>query len=155
MNQLIDVEGHSAETPQRRRRAYVLVSAVIAAFGIMVSGVHAQVVQSAASGITRTTLEHHLIPGTDQEMRMDLIVLSPGVSAPLHHHPVAGLIYILEGSAESAYGDEKPRLYHAGESLQDRALVPHTLFRNTDKHAVLRFLVFYTIKVGQPYVTVP
>lgn len=116
---------------------------------------HAGTAPDPAAGITRTMLQRYAIPGTDQEMRMDLIVFPPGASSPLHHHPVAGLNYILEGSAESAYGDEKPQLYHAGESLQDRATIPHTLFRNADQHAVLRFLIFYTVKTGQPYLVVP
>ncbi|MFM0291156.1 cupin domain-containing protein [Paraburkholderia megapolitana] len=115
----------------------------------------AQTIPVQMKGITRTTLERHAIPGTDQELRMDLVTLLPGVSAPLHHHPVAGLNYIIEGTAESAYGNDPPRLYHAGESLQDQAMVPHTLFRNVDDHAVLRFLIFSTITVGQPYTVVP
>ncbi|HWX02889.1 cupin domain-containing protein [Collimonas sp.] len=119
------------------------------------AGARAETAPDPAAGITRTMLQRYAIPGSDQEMRMDLIVFPPGAASPLHHHPVAGLNYILEGTAESAYGDEQPRLYHAGESLQDRATVPHTLFRNADQHAVLRFLIFYTVKVGQPYLVVP
>jgi len=137
-----------------RDRMLPAIKVVIALIAMAGFGAHAQAAPSA-TGVTRTTLERHVIPGSDQEMRMDLIVLAPGVAAPLHHHPVAGLIYILEGTAESAYGNEKPRLYHAGESLQDRAVIPHTLFRNPDQHAALRFLVFYTIKMGQPYLVVP
>ena len=131
------------------------VLATIAAAAFATAGVHAEAGPDPAAGITRTMLQRYAIPGTDQEMRMDLIVFPPGASSPLHHHPVAGLNYILEGSAESAYGDEKPQLYHAGDSLQDRATIPHTLFRNADQHAALRFLIFYTVKVGQPYLVVP
>jgi quercetin dioxygenase-like cupin family protein len=132
----------------------VVITVAIVAIAMAGFGAHAQAAPSA-TGITRTMLERHAIPGTDQEMRMDLIVFPPGAASPLHHHPVAGLSYILEGTAETAYGNEKPRLYHAGESLQDRALIPHTLFRNPDQHAVLRFLIFYTIKVGQPFLIAP
>jgi quercetin dioxygenase-like cupin family protein len=136
-------------------KARLAVTATIAVIGFIAAGAHAETGPDPAAGITRTMLERYAIPGSDQEMRMDLIVFPPGAVSPPHHHPVAGLNYILEGTAESAYGDEQPRLYHAGESLQDRATVPHTLFRNADQHAALRFLIFYTVKVGQPYLVVP
>ena len=131
------------------------VAAAVVVITCAAAGARAETAPDPAAGITRTMLQRYAIPGSDQEMRMDLIVFPPGAASPLHHHPVAGLNYILEGTAESAYGDEQPRLYHAGESLQDRATVPHTLFRNADQHAVLRFLIFYTVKVGQPYLVVP
>lgn len=131
------------------------LTAAVAVIAFAATAAHAETAPDPAAGITRTMLQRYAIPGSDQEMRMDLIVFPPGAASPLHHHPVAGLNYILEGTAESAYGDETPRLYHAGESLQDRATIPHTLFRNPDQHAVLRFLIFYTVKAGQSYLVVP
>lgn len=128
--------------------------AAIAAITLAGSFAHAATAPDNG-GISRTNLEHHLVPGTDMEMRMDLIVIPPGVSSPSHHHSVTGFSYILEGTAESAYGDEKPRIFHAGDSLEERALVPHTLFRNMDDHAPLRFLLYYTVKVDQPFLVVP
>ncbi|AMP14974.1 cupin domain-containing protein [Collimonas pratensis] len=136
-------------------KAHQAVTAAVAVIAFAAAGAYAETAPDPAAGITRTMLQRYAIPGSDQEMRMDLIAFPPGATSPLHHHPVAGLNYILEGTAESAYGDEAPRLYHAGESLQDRAAIPHTLFRNADQHAVLRFLIFYTVKVGQPYLVVP
>ena len=110
---------------------------------------------SALQPITRTVLERRPIQGTDQEMQLILIVYQPGVSAPLHHHPVAGLNYILEGTAESAYGKDLPKVYHAGDTLQDLPDVPHTIFRNPDKDKALRFLVFANLRADQPYAIVP
>lgn len=105
--------------------------------------------------ISRTVLEQRPIPGTDQSMELILVTFQPGVSAPLHHHPVAGLNYIVEGTAESAYGSDAPKLYHQGDTLQDLPSVPHTLFRNPDKSKVLRFLIFANVHAGQPYTVVP
>ena len=105
--------------------------------------------------ITRTVLERRPIPGTDQDMELILVTFQPGVSAPLHHHPVAGLNYIVEGTAESAYGQDAPKLYRAGDTLQDLPNVPHTIFRNADKHNVLRFLIFANLRADQPYTIIP
>ena len=105
--------------------------------------------------ISRTVLERRPIPGTDQSMALILVTFQPGVSAPLHHHPVAGLNYIVEGTAESAYGRDAPRLYRAGDTLQDLPNVPHTIFRNPDKDKVLRFLIFANLRADQPYTVAP
>lgn len=105
--------------------------------------------------ITRTVLEHHPIPGTDQSMELILVTFQPGVSAPLHHHPVAGLNYIVEGTAESAYGHDVPKLYREGDTLQDLPNVPHTVFRNPDKNKVLRFLIFTNLRADQTYTVAP
>lgn len=105
--------------------------------------------------ISRTVLEQRPIAGTDQSMELILVTFQPGVSAPLHHHPVAGLNYIVEGTAESAYGSDTPKLYHQGDTLQDLPNVPHTIFRNPDKRKVLRFLIFANVHAGQAYSVVP
>jgi quercetin dioxygenase-like cupin family protein len=111
--------------------------------------------QTSAGGPPARILESHDMPGSDREMVMREVTIAPGAVAPLHHHTVPGLVFILEGTAESAYGNDPPRLYRAGESMQDRADVPHTLFRNTDPDRPLRILTFYVAAKGQPYVVTP
>ena len=83
------------------------------------------------------------------------VTYPPGGVAPLHRHPVGGAIYILEGVAESAYGSNGPRRYQAGETLQDRADIPHTLFRNADPRRPLRFLTIYVLEPGRSYTIEP
>jgi quercetin dioxygenase-like cupin family protein len=100
-------------------------------------------------------LEKYNFQGTDREMVLREVTIPPGVSAPIHHHTVPGLVFIIEGVAESAYGSDPPRLYRTGETLQDRADVPHTLFRNADPNKPLRILTFYVAAKGQPYVEMP
>lgn len=132
-------------------RAFVGFAACSTTFAVVPARADAADVQP----ITRTVLEQRPIPGTDQSMELILVTFQPGVSAPLHHHPVAGLNYIVEGTAESAYGSDAPKLYHQGDTLQDLPNVPHTLFRNADKSKVLRFLIFANVHTGQPYSVVP
>jgi quercetin dioxygenase-like cupin family protein len=110
---------------------------------------------TTSTGIKRTELERRKIAGTEQEMRLYLIVYPPGVAAPVHHHPTVGMGYILEGTFESAFGSDKPRIYHAGQSFQDLAIVPHTIFRNVDKHKPLKFLAYYIVKSGKPVIVTP
>lgn len=105
------------------------------------------------SEITRKVLERCPIAGSDRELFLVEVTIPPGGAAAPHVHPVAGLVYIAEGVAESAYGDDAPRRYNAGDTLQDRADVPHTMFRNGDAERPLRFLVSYVLEPGEPYLT--
>ena len=103
------------------------------------------------AGVTRKILERLPLSGDTRELVVVEVTYPPGGLAPLHRHPVGGAIYIVEGTAESAYGDEAPRQYNAGETLQDRADVPHTLFRNCDPDRPLRFLTIYVLEPGRAY----
>jgi quercetin dioxygenase-like cupin family protein len=107
--------------------------------------------QGGFSGVTRRVLERLPLPGDGRELFVVEVTYPPGGAAPLHRHPVGGAIYIVEGVAESAYGHEPPRRYQAGDTLQDRADIPHTLFRNCDPDRPLRFLTIYALEPGRPY----
>ena len=111
--------------------------------------------QAGFAGVTRKVLERLPLPGTQQELMVVEVTYPPGGIAPLHRHPVAGAIYIVEGVAESAYGSDEPRQYRAGETLQDRADVPHTLFRNCDPDRPLRFLTIYVLEPERSYTMEP
>jgi len=131
------------------------VLATTAALALLLAAPVAMAADASAPQIKRTVLERHAIPGTDEEMQMIMVEFPPGAVSPLHHHPVAGLSYIVEGTAESAYGKDAPKVYHAGDTLQDIPDVPHTLFRNPDNTHVLRFLIFANLHKDQPYLIVP
>ncbi|TWC00382.1 quercetin dioxygenase-like cupin family protein [Bradyrhizobium macuxiense] len=111
--------------------------------------------QAGFAGVTRKTLERLALPGDRRELVVAEVTYPPGGVAPLHKHPVGGVIFIVEGTAESAYGDEPPRRYGAGETLQDRPDVPHTLFRNCDPERPLRFLTIYALEPGRAYTMEP
>lgn len=103
------------------------------------------------AGVTRKLLERLPLTGDDRELVVVEVTYPAGGVAPLHRHPVGGVIFIVEGIAESAYGTDEPRQYRAGETLQDRADIPHTLFRNCDPERPLRFLTIYALEPGRSY----
>jgi quercetin dioxygenase-like cupin family protein len=111
--------------------------------------------QPGFAGVARKILERLSLPGDHRELAVVEVTYPPGGVAPLHRHPVGGVIYIVEGVAESAYGSDEPRRYHAGETLQDRADVAHTLFRNCDPDRPLRFLTIYVLEPGRSYTMEP
>jgi quercetin dioxygenase-like cupin family protein len=111
--------------------------------------------QAGFAGVTRKVLERLPLPGDTRELVVVEVTYPPGGVAPLHRHPVGGAIYIVEGVAESAYGSDEPRQYRAGETLQDRAGIPHTLFRNCDPERPLRFLTIYVLEPGRSYTMEP
>jgi len=104
---------------------------------------------------TRVEIQRSDVPGTELETRLYLITFPPGASAPVHHHPVDGLGYILEGAARSAYGSDAPVTLVAGQSFHDLATVPHTVFVNANPDKPLKFLVAYTVKKGAPVIEIP
>jgi hypothetical protein len=48
-----------------------------------------------------------------------------------------------------------PRRYKTGDTLQDKADVSHTLFRNCDPERPLRFLTIYVLEPGRSYTVDP
>lgn len=105
----------------------------------------------ATGAIRRTLVESQPATGLPGwETRLYLIEYGPTAVAPLHVHPVVGVGRILEGSFESAFGDEPPVRLHAGQGFVDPAGVPHRIFRNASSTEPLRFVVAYTIRSGTP-----
>ena len=111
---------------------------------------------NAAPPITRTLLEQRdLEESPGWETRLYLIHYEPGAAAPLHHHPVEGMGYVVRGSFESAFEGEAPVVVHDGQSFRDRAKVPHTLFRNADPSKPLDFVIAYVVRKGAPVMEAP
>ncbi|MBD8879921.1 cupin domain-containing protein [Rhodanobacter sp. 7MK24] len=107
------------------------------------------------AAVSRIELEHSNVPGTDMETRIYLITFAPGTAAPLHHHPVEGIGYIVEGKARSAFGTDAPVTLFAGQGFRDQAMTAHTVFANADARKPLKFLVAYTVRKGTPVMEVP
>jgi quercetin dioxygenase-like cupin family protein len=113
---------------------------------------HSQPGPNAASPVTRRILERCPLPGAaGRELVVAEVTYPPGGAAPVHTHPVAGVVYIVEGVAESAYGADEPVRYAAGTTFQDQPNVPHTFFRNCDESRPLRILITYVLQPGQDY----
>jgi quercetin dioxygenase-like cupin family protein len=90
-----------------------------------------------------------------EDFRLILTTYPPGVGLPSHHHPSVAHNYVLEGVAESQYEGEELKRFTAGQSYQDKALVPHTISRNADRSSPLKYLIAYTVKKGRPFLLVP
>ncbi len=108
----------------------------------------------SADGIIRSTLESY-VNAAGEDFRLVLTTYPPGVGLPVHHHPAAAHNYVLEGVAESQYLGGELERYASGESYQDRADIEHTIFRNADRTAPLKYLIAYTVKRGQPFLIIP
>ncbi len=106
---------------------------------------------SPSPAVSRKTLETLALSTDERNLVVEEVTILPGESAPVHRHPVPGVVYIVEGEVEPAYGDEKPRRYRAGDTLQDRADLPHTLFRNCNSDLPLRFLAIYALEPNRTY----
>jgi mannose-6-phosphate isomerase-like protein (cupin superfamily) len=63
-------------------------------------------------------------------------------------HPAVGIGFVLEGRFESAFGDEPITPVRAGQGFVDQAGVTHRVFRNPSADHELRFVVAYTLQVG-------
>src|SRR3954464_4889347 len=59
--------------------------------------------QAGFPGVTRTVLERLPLPGDHRELVVVEVTGARGSEAPLHRHPVGGVVFIIEGVAESAY----------------------------------------------------
>jgi quercetin dioxygenase-like cupin family protein len=106
-------------------------------------------------GMTTQELERRPIPGTDLEMRLNLVTQAPGYSEPLHHHPGPSFVYMLAGTAESAYGDDPVKRFHAGDHWSQPIDVPHRVARNPDQETPRQFLVFTINHPGEPSTVFP
>ncbi|HSY27063.1 MAG TPA: cupin domain-containing protein [Burkholderiaceae bacterium] len=139
-----------------RAKLLSTVAMPLAASAFLAAFAHgAEAPTPTALQVTRVEIQRSDVPGTELETRLYLITYPPGASAPVHHHPVDGLGYILEGSARSAYGSDAPTTIVAGQSFHDLAAVSHTVFVNADSQKPLKFLVAYTVKKGQPVIEIP
>jgi quercetin dioxygenase-like cupin family protein len=135
-----------------RSRAALLAAGTVALSGATTA---ADSANPSPPVVTRIELAHGDVPGTDLETRLYLITYPAGAAAPVHHHPVQGLGYILEGEARSAYGQNPPVTLTERQSFVDLANVPHTLFENANPRGPLRFLIAYTVKKGAPVIEIP
>lgn len=106
--------------------------------------------ESMNAEIKRTLLQTSPIaemPGW--ETRLFLVEHPPGADASGHSHPVVGLGYVLEGSVVSAFDDNQPETFAAGQSFKDAASF-HRVSRNGSETERLRFLIAYAVKTGEP-----
>ena len=88
------------------------------------------------------------------EMRLFLITYPPGADANYHSHPVVGVGFVLEGVMVSAFDDDAEETFVAGQSFVDRASY-HRIARNGSDTKLMKFLITYTVKTGEPNTVFP
>ncbi|MGB7167747.1 MAG: cupin domain-containing protein [Acidobacteriaceae bacterium] len=89
------------------------------------------------------------------ETRLYLIEYPPGADGSGHHHPVAGLGYMLSGTILSAFGEDAVVSIKKGQSFVDAAHRIHTVSRNASATDPVRFVIAYTVKYGEPVTVLP
>lgn len=100
--------------------------------------------------IKRTLLQTSAIPDVPGwETRLFLVEYPPGADGSGHSHPVVGVGYVIEGSVISAFDDDEPETFVAGQSFMDAASF-HRISRNGSATEPLRFLIAYAVKTGEP-----
>ncbi len=105
--------------------------------------------------ITRQLLETAPVDGMPGwETRLFLINYPAGADGSGHSHPVRGIGYVLEGTMVSAFDDEPEEVIRAGQGFQDQASF-HRVSRNGSATEPMRFVIAYTVKVGEPNTTWP
>lgn len=106
--------------------------------------------------VKRTVLQAIPIPALPGcEHRMVLLEYPAGVAAPVHHHPIAGPNYVVQGSILSQWEDDKkPQVFHAGDSFIDYAELSHTRAESISQTKDLKLIACYVVKVGEPNVVV-
>jgi hypothetical protein len=83
------------------------------------------------------------------ESRIYLMDFPPNAASKLHLHTSQGIGYVIEGSFESAFGDDPPSLKRAGDGFVDVPDRPHH-FRNPDPEHHLRFVFAGTFRHDEP-----
>jgi quercetin dioxygenase-like cupin family protein len=88
------------------------------------------------------------------EIRLFLISYPAGADASNHSHPVVGIGYVLQGTMITAFDEDPEEVFTAGQSFHDKASL-HRVSKNGSQTESLKFLVAYTVQLGEPNTTWP
>lgn len=110
-----------------------------------------EVLTKKSDDLSRKVIQRADIVGSDEELRMMLIEFPPAYSNIVHIHPVGGLCYVIQGTAESQYEGETLKVFHAGDSYQDQANKKHLIFRNASDSDILKFTCTAKINKDQQF----
>jgi quercetin dioxygenase-like cupin family protein len=111
----------------------------------------AEVLTNKTSDVSRKVIQQADILGSNEELRMMLVEFPPSYSNIVHIHPVGGLCFVIQGTAESQYEGEELKVFHADDSYQDQANKKHLIFRNASDSDILKFTCTAKIKKDQQF----
>lgn len=141
------------EPAARRRLAFVLgIAALITPAAVAAQQAPRSPAVTSPDGNTRQNLEIAKTESGDNFV-LEMVTVPPGGSIAPHSHPVVGHNYILQGEVDSQYDGEEVKHLKAGDTVQDKVGVVHRLWRNTSTTVPLKFLVAFTVKQGQPFLS--
>lgn len=105
--------------------------------------------------VTRTDLLSGVLPAGDyRNLRVAVIELAPGATAPRHRHDVAVVAYVLEGTVENKFDGGAVHVQKTGEAWWERPGTVHDVARNASTTARARLLLVYVGEEGKS-ATVP
>jgi quercetin dioxygenase-like cupin family protein len=85
----------------------------------------------------------------DRHASLVLVTLQPGGMSPPHRHPGTVIVYVLEGTVESALDDGASETFTAGETWQERPGALHRVSKNTGP-SVAKLLALLIHGEGDP-----
>ena len=103
---------------------------------------------TSTTGIRRTLVGRQPAHEPGWETRLYLVEYPPGATATAHVHPAIGVGWGVDGEFESAFGNDPVVTVRAGQGFYDLADTVHRVFRNSSPEHPLRFVIAYTIRVG-------
>ena len=85
------------------------------------------------------------------------VVYPPGSATAPHTHPKSAFIYayVLSGEIVSAVDDEKPRVYHAGESWYEAPGAHHRVSRNASDTKPAKLLAIFVVDPRERQLRIP
>jgi quercetin dioxygenase-like cupin family protein len=122
-----------------------LASGIVAGSLALAVAVHAAApVRETVKPLSRDALPN--VPG--KELIAVEVLFPPGVASPPHTHPAFVYAYVLSGEIVSAVGEEKPRVYRAGESWHEPPGADHRVTRNPSRRVPAKLLVVFIANTG-------
>ena len=85
------------------------------------------------------------------------VVYPPGGASAPHRHPDSAFIYayVVSGEVVSAVNDERPRVYHAGESFYEDPGAHHRVSRNASRTKPAKLLAVFIKDSGEGQLVFP
>jgi quercetin dioxygenase-like cupin family protein len=145
--------------PSVRMGLLAAVAAALASGPSLANGVErarARIAATAAS--TVTPLFERALPNVPGKSLLAVeVVYPPGGASPPHRHPDSAFIYayVVSGEVVSAVGDERPRVYRAGESFYEAPGAHHRVSRNASRTKPAKLLAVFVKDSGKTRLVVP
>jgi quercetin dioxygenase-like cupin family protein len=91
---------------------------------------------------------------SDQEVRIDVVTMPPGFSAPVHRHDSYVYVYVMEGSVDMQVEGGAVQHLAAGQVFTETPVDIHTVMKNPSATETARFVAFTIKTAGAPPGTV-